>query len=105
MVARWPQLADGLTARHATLDTRLEVIDASLRSATAALEGKPILASHPVYQYFARAYGLDIRSLHWEPDIHPDDAAWRESEVILAMYPAQTMLWEGEPTAATRATR
>jgi zinc transport system substrate-binding protein len=30
-----------------------------------------LLASHPVYQYLARRYGLNLRSLVWETDEVP----------------------------------
>jgi zinc transport system substrate-binding protein len=103
MAARWPALAAGFTARHAALDARLEKLDAALETAAAVHAGKPLLASHPVYQYLARRYRLDVASLHWEPDSHPDDDAWRALEAILASHPAKLMLWEDEPRPETRA--
>ncbi len=102
MATRWPDLAEGFAARHTTLDARLAELDAALEKAAAAHVGQPFLASHPVYQYLARRYRLNIGSLHWEPDIHPDDAEWQRLEAILAQHPAKIMLWEGEPTPETR---
>ena len=57
--------------------------------------------SHPVYQYFARRYGLNARSVHWEPDEPPTDAMWAELKELLAEHPAKWMIWEGEPLAKT----
>jgi zinc transport system substrate-binding protein len=103
MAARWPALAEAFAARHAVLDTRLADLNAELERAAAAHAGRPLLASHPVYQYLARRYRLDVVSLHWEPGIHPQDDAWRALEARLAEHPATTMLWEGEPASETRA--
>ena len=103
MADRWPDLAKALTARHATLDARLIDLDARLEKAAAVHAGRPVLASHPVYQYLARRSGLDTASLHWEPDVDPSDDAWRALEASLATHSAKIMLWEAEPTASTRA--
>ncbi len=62
-----------------------------------------LLASHPVYQYLARAYDLDLRSLHWEPDVAPTDDDWRELEALLSVQASSVMLWEGEPLPGTAA--
>ena len=59
----------------------------------------PIIASHPVYQYFARAYGLDLKALLWEPEMKIDEKAKAEIKALLAVHPAKVMIWEGKPTA------
>jgi zinc transport system substrate-binding protein len=102
VAARWPAIADAVAARHAALDARLARLDARLEEAAAVHAGRPLIASHPVYAYLARRYRLDLASLHWEPDIHPAEAAWRAFETMLASRPATVMLWEGEPTPETR---
>lgn len=85
------------------LQSDLKALDDRLEAAFAPLRGKPVLASHPVYQYLARRYELDVASLHWEPDATPDAAAWLEFDKLRAAHVAKWMLWEDEPTAATRA--
>ena len=50
-----------------------------------------------MYQYLAARYGLDLRSVHLEPDELPDVAAWAELERLQAERPAGVMLWEAEP--------
>ena len=79
----------------------LEQLDISLRRILPAGAGPPVLASHPVYQYLERRYGLDLESVHFEPDEYPDEQAWKDLEGILADHPAPLMLWEGQPTAET----
>ena len=69
---------------------------------THEFEGAPILASHPVYQYFARCYGLNLRSVHWEPGQIPDQKEWRDLDRILDEHPATWMIWEAQPQQETR---
>ena len=76
------------------LDQRLQKIVASNRT-------QPLLASHPIYDYFARRYGLNIRSVLWEPEEVPDNQQWAELERLLADHPAKWMIWEDEPTSQT----
>jgi zinc transport system substrate-binding protein len=78
------------------LDTRLEEL-------VAGKSGIPLTGSHPVYQYLARRYGLDIQSVHFEPGEMPDPEGWHELERVLESHPAKWMLWEDEPMAETRA--
>jgi zinc transport system substrate-binding protein len=71
------------------LDRRLEQIMANNRT-------QPLVASHPIYDYFARRYDLNIRSVLWEPDDVPNAQQWVELETILKDYPSTWMMWEGE---------
>jgi zinc transport system substrate-binding protein len=63
--------------------------------------GRPLLASHPIYQYLARRYGLNLWSVLWEPDEVPSEGQWNELEAILKDHPANWMIWEGEPAEKT----
>jgi zinc transport system substrate-binding protein len=94
LVAALPIHEHELTARSQTLQDELSSLDARLRGLG---PGPPMLASHPVYQYLERRYRLELRSLHWEPDVVPDSAAWSELDELLAQQPAAWMLWEGPP--------
>lgn len=59
--------------------------------------GRMIIGSHPVYQYLSRRYGLNIKSVHWEPDQVPDSVQLEELQTILAQNPTNLMLWEDQP--------
>ena len=72
------------------LDTRLKVV-------AERIGDQPLLFSHPVYQYLIRGYGLNGRSVHWEPDEMPGDERWRELSDVLATHAAAWMIWEDEP--------
>jgi zinc transport system substrate-binding protein len=84
-----------------SLERDLSEIDGQLEAVFAPFSDLPLLGSHPVYQYLAGRYGLNLRSVHFEPDEQPSERAWRDLEELLAEHPARVMLWEGEPLAET----
>ena len=94
-----PEQAASFEARFESLRAELEAIDAELALAAQALGETPLLASHPVHQYAARRYGLHIRSVLWEPDVVPDDAALEDLSRLRKDHPGEVMLWEAEPAA------
>jgi zinc transport system substrate-binding protein len=94
-----PEREEPLRARFAELEQDLSELDTRL--AAAAAQDVPLLASHPIYQYLARRYALDIHSVHWEPDEHPSPEQWSELEDLLRSHPARWMLWEGPPREET----
>ena len=103
-------LADLLPDLGATFDQNLTALSDELldlhekfEELTRKYQDAPILASHPVYQYFALPYGLNLRSVHWEPSQIPDQKQWRELERILDVHPAMWMIWEAAPLDETRA--
>ena len=51
---------------------------------------------------FAQRYGLNMQSVHWEPDAEPDAVMWQELEDILETHPAKIMLWEDEPRPSVK---
>ena len=99
LLKRLPDSADTLQSNSDELIADLVKLDNSFREATAELEGRPLFASHPVYQYLARRYGLSLESFHWEPDVVPDAHALAELESKREEHPASVMIWEGPPAA------
>lgn len=81
----------------ASLERDLLALDEGLQSIAAGITAPPILGSHPVYQYLAARYALNIRSVHFEPDEVPEGDAWHDLEHMLSEHPAKWMLWEDEP--------
>ena len=79
------------------LKTDLLNLDRRIEEIVNRRRAQPLLASHPVYNYFARRYGLNIRSVLWEPEIVPNARQWVELENIIKEYPAKWMIWEGNP--------
>jgi len=68
----------------------------------AARRDRPVIASHPVYQYLIRAGGLNWRAVHWEPDETPSVEQWEAFVKLTKEQPARWMIWESEPLPAVR---
>lgn len=84
-------------AAYENLKKDLQTLHTEMQQAFDRVADAPLLASHPVYQYIARRYDLNLQSVHWEPDEMPEDEMWRELDAILKKHPAEVMLWEAEP--------
>jgi zinc transport system substrate-binding protein len=96
-----PASRDSFEAGFAQLAADLDSLAALLREAFAPLVGQPLLASHPIYQYLARAQGFDLESVAWEPDQLPDASAWQDFSRLHESHTARFMLWEAAPLAET----
>ncbi len=87
-------------AALADLMTDLRALDEEARTAATALQSVTLIASHPIYQYFARAYGVEIANLHWEYNEPVSPEQWTELDEFLTSHPKTLFLWEGPPTEA-----
>lgn len=96
-----PEQEPDFRSRFAGLERDLQTLDGELTAAFATLGTQPLLFSHPVYQYLARRYAPEARSLLWEPDVVPDAAALEELRALRQDYPATVVIWEREPFAVT----
>lgn len=92
-----PDLQDEFQGKYVMLAKELKEIDKSIKETVSKNPSQPLIGSHPVYDYFSRRYGLNMRSVHWEPDEVPSDAQWTELQGLLKEHPAKWMIWEGEP--------
>ncbi|MGF1502321.1 MAG: metal ABC transporter substrate-binding protein [Paracoccaceae bacterium] len=92
-----PEQAGEIEAARTALLDDLDRLDARAREIAAGLDGRVLIATHPRYQYFARAYGLRIESLEWEAGEAPSAAAWAEFDARVAETGAGLLLWETEP--------
>lgn len=92
-----PEAEPQLQANFNTLADDIDSLHDRFKEIGMTLKDTPLLASHPVYQYFARRYKLDIESVLWEPETVPDDAAIEELKMILEGHPSAWMIWEGTP--------
>jgi zinc transport system substrate-binding protein len=101
MKRKRPALAGEFEENHSALERDLMALDRRIRGIVKGGEDRPLVASHPVYQYLRRRYGLNMKSVHWEPDEKPDDGEWLELRRLLRDHPARWMFWEGEPMAET----
>ncbi len=100
LIRRAPQQKKKFDVNFSALKTDLLALDREIDETVASHRSQPLVASHPVYDYFARRYGLNIRSVLWEPDEMPHERQWAELKEILKAHPAKWMIWEGEPNPA-----
>jgi zinc transport system substrate-binding protein len=84
-------------ANFTTLERGLLDLDAQMLNVASKIGTEPLLVSHPVYQYWTRRYGLNVKSVHWEPDSFPDEGMWKELEKLRQEYQSSWMIWEDEP--------
>jgi zinc transport system substrate-binding protein len=96
-----PDLEDDLRSNFVMLAKDLKEIDKAIQGIVSANPTQPLIGSHPVYDYFAKRYGLAMKSVHWEPDEVPSEAQWAELQSILRGHPAKWMIWEGKPMQAS----
>jgi len=92
-----PDLKDAFQKNYQKLEQDLLKLDQDLKTLISKDPSKLLVVSHPVYDYFARRYGLNIKSVHWEPDEIPTNEQMIELNSILKEHPAQWMIWEGKP--------
>ncbi len=96
-----PENADAFQKNFDALKDDLEALDQQIADTARRASDRPVVFSHPVYQYFARRYGLNTRSLHWEPEEPPTETMWAELKELLTEHPAKWMIWEGKPQEQT----
>ena len=94
-----PTAAEDFRVAFERLQADLLVLDSELGNVAADLGDRPILFSHPVYQYLDEHLGLNGESVHWEPDEMPSEEMWEELGTMLQSHPVELMVWEGEPLA------
>ncbi len=100
LVRLLPGDAKEFDANLQALQKDLSDLDATFAAVSSHLGKAPLLGSHPVYQYTARRYGWDLRSVHWEPDEMPSEAEWHKLEDLHQKHPAKLMIWEEAPLPA-----
>lgn len=97
VIARGIATEDDVNARLARLRSDLAELDATTGQLLQDLEGVPMIATHPRYQYLARSYGLSIASLEWEAGATPTEDERADLEALIANTGAQILIWEAAP--------
>jgi zinc transport system substrate-binding protein len=101
LVRNKPELKKTFQQNYTALESDLSALDRLIKEIVTKNQIQPLAVSHPVYDYFAKRYGLNIKSVHWEPDEIPNNEQWMELLAILKSHPAEWMIWEGNPDRAT----
>ncbi len=101
LVERFPQRESNFVQNFEALKQDISLLDIEMKNLVANNQDLPLLASHPIYQYMQRRYGLDIENMHWEPDKYPDEYEWNNLGKLLTGHLARWMLWEDVPLDET----
>ncbi len=95
------ELHDTFQMNYKALAADLKSLDRNIQAIVSKRPATPLIVSHPVYDYFARRYGLNIVSVHWEPEQVPTDGQLQALKAVLKQHPSKWMIWEGEPVQAS----
>ncbi len=98
-----PQQSELFEQNLQELEKELLDLDAQITAVAKKQPASPLLASHPVYQYLARRYQLNLQSVMWEPEEVPDETQWQALKDMQTTHQASWMLWEAEPNTDTAA--
>ena len=103
LVRLWPAEAALVRAQSAELQAVLADLHQQFDQAAEELsesEGS-LVFSHPVYQYFQRAYGLTGPSLHLEPDEPISEQQLNELMQLQQQSSLTVCIWEDTPLASS----
>ena len=98
----YPESSQLFEANFKVLEEDLTGLDAQMERAFSSWADASVTASHPVYQYLGKRYGLHIHSEHWEPGQKLEADEVETFIESLHHNDSQMMLWEGEPHLETR---
>jgi zinc transport system substrate-binding protein len=102
LIKLMPGQEEYFTNNFESFKSDLDGLNNKLEKIVSPDPNKPLVASHPVYQYLTRRHNLNLKSVHWEPDEVPGPDQMKELDIILENHPAQWMIWEAEPKEETK---
>jgi zinc transport system substrate-binding protein len=101
LIRKRPMLKDTFQHNFTALKKDLMALDRDLKEMAALKQNQPLVGSHPVYDYLAKGYALNLKSVHWEPDETPSFQQWQNLKRMLIDHPVKWMIWEASPNKAT----
>ncbi len=96
LVKKYPQHKAAFEQGFTALAKDLDALDAKLKELSFGKQ--PLLASHPAFNYLARRYDWNIKSLDLDPEKMPSDRVIQGIQEILTNHTAKYVLWEAAPT-------
>lgn len=103
LIRKRPMLKDTFQHNFKALEEDLMALDRDLEKMAALKQNHPLVGSHPVYDYLAKRYALNLKSVHWEPDETPSFQQWQNLKRMFINHPAKWMVWEAAPDQAIAA--
>ena len=101
LVRKLPAQKEVLTKNFKKLQGDLLDLDKQMIAIRDRIAQLPLFASHPIYQYLALRYKMNIRMMMWEPDEDPGEREWQRLQEVSKDHPGKWMIWEGEPLAVS----
>ena len=100
---KYPELKDTFDSNFKILSNELLELDMEFRSIGSQMQEANIalIFSHPVYQYFQKAYGIKGESLDWEPNYIIDQDKLVKIEFLIKNQNFNTLVWEAAPKIET----
>lgn len=102
MIRQMPEQADMIAVNRDALLGDLAGLNTRAATVGTTAGSTAIITSHPRYQYFGTAYGLDISAVDWDANEDPGPAQWAALEDMIAATGAAVFIWEAEPATASR---
>jgi zinc transport system substrate-binding protein len=96
-----PEDSEWFSENFTKLEKDLRALDTEMIFLSEEATDRRFMASHPVYQYLARRYRLDLGAVTWEPNELPGPKQWQTFSQMLGQKPARWMLWEAKPMEKT----
>ena len=97
LISKVPAEAPVFENNFSELKKDLQQLDSAMMNVGKSLKNQNVYVSHPVYDYWARRYGIHIISEHWEPDQVPDEMQWKHFQHQLDSAKSTIMIWESDP--------
>ena len=97
LARKQPRQKDLFRANYLALENDLLALDSRMKAIVSNNNTVPIIFSHPVYEYLAKGYGFNGKSVHWEPDQEPIPSQIAELNKLMETHSAKWMIWEGPP--------
>ncbi len=97
LTSRWPAYSSQVKTAFTALKSDLQLLDEQMQNTVRTAQNRPVIFSHPIYQYLQKRYGINGKSVHWEPDVMPDEGMWQDLTKLIRDHPAKWMIWEGVP--------
>ena len=98
LVKKIPNQSKLIDENFEKLKQDLLLLHNELLKASKKYDNQAIIGSHPVYQYLARAYNLNMESVHFEPTEFPSANQWSKLDHMIKKNGVSTMLWENQPS-------
>lgn len=92
-----PNREDDFRRRHQLLDKGLSTLAKKFEALGKSVQGVPLLASHPAYNYLARRFGLNLVTLNLDPGSKLSPGSMKIVKQALKGHEAKVILWESEP--------